>query len=1164
MSIVSTSHGQYYLFNNEPPRLDLKFTRHSIEAVPGKTIFNVLKIINKSNQAQTFNLILTVPSGWSVVGSPNQELTISPIDSILVPVRVAIGENVRGDIGYSIIATVADIKGNPLKNEYSFVKIPRKTDLRVKFLTRIDYLDQQTGQSTFNIRVENKGNREEIVSFLIESDFNLGIGSARLNLYSADINIPPFTDSIVSYNVFHTKSEYDTKNLFKVHVTAKTIDTTYQGTVWFRNLENSLTNEIPSTKKYLVAEVFSKGLFASYSKPIYSALINGNILLKKNREFFYLYSNNNSTSEEDFYKTNRMWLGYKDKYLNITLGDINSSIESSLQGRGGIFAVKFNKFSVEFIGTKGVIYNQTNMGGLVKLYPFKNFGLFFGGASNESIINNIDSKLGLVGLKFRIFKDNNFIIQTSYNNIKFGKNPQSLYSKESHGIKFNYNSRIGSLTNSLSANFGERYYNSSYNGRREIYGTTMYNFKNNSLLLLYFTDSRNHPGNYSISPDSAQSYTNYSKGVINYGFYPVPRLYVYAGPGVDLSSSDIFPAIKTGTDYFSTISQNLIFGFKYRGLTTGNSLSTQVILGRVDVPHYATVLWGNPIANTSKRPAFFYQYFSFNLRMPKWGFQTIFSNGPKSIYEQYSWFYASRTSRMLKIMPYYNSFIFKRNAELLMNVAYSNDLVSKSSFVNFTTQLYYYFPKEWTLRLLSVYSLQQRLTSTETSERFQNIYFELSLRKEFGMQQPRQKFYNLDFLFFKDYNGDRIKNENEPGIKNVLINIQRIDEGLSEYSDFVSGELLSDQLGRVSFQRIPAGTYQITYNTIGNEAGTFTKSDVELSLNLDKNSTLNIPFVEKNKVFGKIILSRSRLSGLGKMDVSNVRITATDSKGRTYTTLTDKNGEFVIFAPVTDQYNVNINNIFYENFDLRQNNFKVQFNGYKQFEVNFVFDEKIRRINFSPSSQDNQLASVLQIRRTNLRGTVKDANSIAPIRARVNLVNTKTNTVLSSMYSSSQTGDYNIAFMADDSYLLEVLADGYWYHSENLNLNQVTTFLNVTKDVMLKPIAIGSKIELNIRFEINKTDLKPESVAELNRLIRLLKDNGNIKIEIQGHSDDLEALSNTQISEDRAKVVARYLIENGFSNLQIRGFGNTVPVSSNDTEQGRSNNRRVEVEVVSK
>ena len=526
----------------------------------------------------------------------------------------------------------------------------------------------------------------------------------------------------------------------------------------------------------------------------------------------------------------------------------------------------------------------------------------------------------------------------------------------------------------------------------------------------------------------------------------------------------------------------------------------------------------------------------------------------------------NRACRRLQFMPSFDKFVYKDVVNVQLGLSYSNDMVAKSAYTNITGQIYWYMPKNWTFRVLAVYALQTRTNSQDLIETYQNLYLEAGIKKEFDIQHPRVHYYNLNLVFFKDFNGNFIQEDNEPGIKNVLVNIEREDTQSSEYipGDFYSAELLSDNLGRVNLDKIPAGNYKIVYNPIGKDAGTFSKALEELSFKVDKNKVQFIPFVEKNKVFGRIVLNRSRLSGLGKIDMSNVRITSTDSKGRTYTTLTNKNGEFVLFAPVTDQYNVNINNIFYENFDLRQNNFSVQFNGYKQFEVNFVFDEKIRRINFSPSSQDGQLANVLQVRKTNLKGNVKDASTLLPIRARVNIINTKTNTVLTSMYSSSQSGDYNISFMADDNYLLEVLADGYWYNSENLNLNQVTTFLNVTKDVLLKPIAIGSKIELNIRFDINKSDLAAESVAELNRLLKLLKDNGNIKIEIQGHSDDLEALSNPQISEERAKKVARFLIENGFSNIQIRGFGNTIPVASNDTEEGRATNRRVEIEVVSK
>jgi len=517
-------------------------------------------------------------------------------------------------------------------------------------------------------------------------------------------------------------------------------------------------------------------------------------------------------------------------------------------------------------------------------------------------------------------------------------------------------------------------------------------------------------------------------------------------------------------------------------------------------------------------------------------------------------------------MPSFNSFIYKNIIRLDASAAYNNDMVLKNSYLNTSFLFTFFLPREWSVRANAFYSFSNRTTS-DGVEKYNSLYLEAGVRKEFNMAHPRVSFHNLNIIVFKDFNGNRIQEANEPGLKNIMVTITKEHSSLGEVipGNINSIDLLTNYIGHVSFENIPNGLYKIEYNPIGKDAGTFSKVVESLNVNINKNQTILIPFVEKNKVFGKIVLNRSKLSGLGKVDFSNIRITATDSRGNTFSTLTDKNGEFIIFAPVTDEYIVNINNIFYENFDLRQNNFRVQFNGYKQFEVNFVFDEKIRRINFSPSTQDNLAEGVLQIRRTNLRGTIKDATSLKPLRARINLVNTKNNSIAASVYSNPQTGDYALSFMAEDIYVLEILADDYWYFSENLNLNQVTTFMNVNKDILLKQITIGSKIELNIRFlEINKAALGPETVAELNRLLRILRDNSNIKIEVQGHCDDLEALNNPQIAEERAKAVAKYLIENGFNNLQVRGFGNTVPIAPNDTEENRTLNRRVELEVISK
>ncbi len=1155
---------QFYYFNtNEPIRLEVSFRKHSIEASSGKTIFNVLKVKNQTQQSQTFTLNLTVPAGWSVIGNDKQEITLAPLDSIYLPIRVAIGEKVRGDIGYSIIAALTDLKGNSIKNEYSFIKIPRETDLRVRVLTRMDYIDQQTGQSSFKIRAENRGNREEMINFLIESDNGLSITPARLKTFSQDINIQPYTDTIIDFDIFQTSKDLS-KELSKISITAKTIDSVYHSTVWFRDLSSNFSNYISENKRALVAEFFSRGLFSNYSKPSYSSIIYGNLLFPKKREIYYYYNNDKSEEIEDFYRFNRMWIGFKNKNIDIKIGDINASIESSLHGRGADLILNLNKINLELIGSKGILYNSNNYGGVMRFNPSSKLSFHLGGTYNKTERNNVTSKIALLGTKFTIKNKHKILVQGSIDQIEFGKNPNLLFSKTAYGADLIYSSHLNHLTTNIRGKLGTRYYNSSYNGRAELYINNLYRFNNRSNLSFNFVNTKSHLGNFSIHPDTLQPFTSISKTQIIYGLNPKPKIYLFAGPGLEITSSDAFPQLKYGSKYFQTQAGSLNFGFKVNGATTNSSISSQAVLGLVKVSKYTNIFNGQVDSSFRKKPNFPFQYISFNLKQPKWGAQLMYTNGARSIYEQFNWFYGTRQTRMLRVMPYFDSYVYKNDVRLQINISYSNDLISKSSYVNFTTQLFWYLPKDWQLRLLNVYTIQSRTTPSEDIEKFQNIYFEFSIRKEFGIQQPNQKFYNLTLNFFKDYNGDRVMNDNEPGIKNVLVNIQRVDEGATEYSDFVSGELLSSQTGSVTYEKIPAGTYELTYNPVGKEAGTFSKSDIDLSIKLDKNQTINIPFVEKNKVFGKIVLYRSRLSGLGRIDISNVRITATDSRGRTYSTLTDKNGEFTIFAPVTDEYVVNINNIFYENFDLRQNNFKVQFNGYKQFEVNFVFDEKVRRINFSPSSQDAQLANVLQVRRTNLRGTIKDASSLNPIRARVNLVNTKNNSVLTSIYSSSQTGDYNLSFMADDNYLLEVLADGYWYHSENLNLNQVTTFLNITKDILLKPIAIGSKIELNIRFLINKTDLTAEAVAELNRLLQLLRANENIKIEIQGHSDDLEALNNPKISEERARVVARYLIENGFSNIQIRGFGNTVPIAPNDTEENRLLNRRVEVEVISK
>lgn len=106
----------------------------------------------------------------------------------------------------------------------------------------------------------------------------------------------------------------------------------------------------------------------------------------------------------------------------------------------------------------------------------------------------------------------------------------------------------------------------------------------------------------------------------------------------------------------------------------------------------------------------------------------------------------------------------------------------------------------------------------------------------------------------------------------------------------------------------------------------------------------------------------------------------------------------------------------------------------------------------------------------------------------------------------------------------------------------------------------------NILFETDKDRLLPQSYVELNRLHAILLEYPQMKIEIQGHTDDrASAEHNLDLSQRRAKAVVNYLKSKDISpeRLSWKGFGETRPIASNETEEGRSLNRRVEFMIVS-
>lgn len=205
---------------------------------------------------------------------------------------------------------------------------------------------------------------------------------------------------------------------------------------------------------------------------------------------------------------------------------------------------------------------------------------------------------------------------------------------------------------------------------------------------------------------------------------------------------------------------------------------------------------------------------------------------------------------------------------------------------------------------------------------------------------------------------------------------------------------------------------------------------------------------------------------------------------------------------------------------------------------------------------------------TILKGVISDEQTKQPLEAQIELIDNTKNEVIAIFKSNSTTGKYLVSLPSGKNYAIVVKKEGYLFHSENFDLPATADFQEVEKNIELKKIDIGKSIVLrNIFFDFDKATIRPESANELDRLIKLLTDNPTLKIELGSHTDSKGSDEyNQKLSQSRSQSVVTYLIGKGISadRLVAKGYGETVPVASNDTDEGRQQNRRTEFKILSK
>jgi outer membrane protein OmpA-like peptidoglycan-associated protein len=201
-------------------------------------------------------------------------------------------------------------------------------------------------------------------------------------------------------------------------------------------------------------------------------------------------------------------------------------------------------------------------------------------------------------------------------------------------------------------------------------------------------------------------------------------------------------------------------------------------------------------------------------------------------------------------------------------------------------------------------------------------------------------------------------------------------------------------------------------------------------------------------------------------------------------------------------------------------------------------------------------------------GTITDTEK-RPIATEIRWEDLETGENVGQSKSNPADGSYFIVLPMGKMYGYYVNKPEYYPVANNIDLRKMTEVREIVEDITL--VSIRQMVEEgipvtmnNIFFDFDKSTILPYSIPELKRVAKIIK-SGNQKVEIAGHTDNVgDDQYNQVLSEKRAAAVKDFLVNEGCDadRLATIGYGRSKPLESNDSDEGRAKNRRVEIRFV--
>jgi len=933
----------------------LFFSKNNDSIVSGNIAFNVLKIYNGTSQPIEGKLNFSAPNNWRIISMGDEIVRVNVGDTTYIPIHISPSSDAAGGVSYIISAMLRTEQQALMASANLSIIASTRWDFSV-YKTNL-YFTETNPNTTLQIRLTNKGNTNELIKLDYKFGKLISFRGGDEN-YTEFINLPAFRDTTVYQTVAYQTKMNPTERLrylnnwkeSSVIVSASSDKDIKSTALQMQKLNSIFVNQRSQSASPLNIDYQMYNLMSS--QPIRNSFrAYGSILFKKNRELQYsagvqsLYFGGENQNF-DFTRQFLYSLLYSSPKTFMQAGyNVSNGSLHTLNGRGltGLFRLKGNTtinysliqnpYSKMFGQSIGISKNISQ------------FSITSEFINENSITSGYKANSVAAGLGLTLFKHHAVNLQLLGSKVthNLGVRDTNLlgYSyRLTYNMRYkNFNLRFNTMSSEhnyiMNSGLQQSYLDSRYRlndklyfilyGNRQYYATSRYPY------------NFNNPVNYNV--------TDYARFTLS--FYASNVIY-QIGPNYNGSSRQLFAGIENYKNEFKTQQPGLwaaatvkMGGF--RSITPNLTISNVRFNFKTSDPGLENFTLNNNL---------FYSV-GLNYFDNVWRVNAYYTSGSTSdLYRSVQVDEEPTVSSSIQFRPSYENYFFNRKVKLSAYLNYAYYMPSGRENISYNIKYDQFLKKGWNLSVSAFMYTNVRVLDDENGRvSTKDLNMVVGVSKAFDIQQPRQKYHHLKAMFFNDLDGNRIKSDNEPPVSDILVTIEKDQLKQNEISTIPEIKLISDVKGEIQIENLPRDYYRMNFSPLSNLEYLYFLNGFEQTYYNESNNILYVPLAESYKIKGRVVLVRDPNSSEGKIDLSGVRVTAVGSNGENYSVLTDNAGSFIMSVPNADKFTVKVNNVFGEYFRIDNDEIQVQFAQTKTINVDFVFVEKMREIQFDNGNQ---------------------------------------------------------------------------------------------------------------------------------------------------------------------------------------------------------------------